>query len=78
MLPLMAEEKSESVGDAPKRISRTHRWNPDLLGAIGDYIGAQEVQPTEIATVEAAVREFLAKRGFWPRKARKDRKHNGH
>lgn len=77
MLDVMAEEKRDTAADGGKRVSRTHRWNPELLAAVAEYMAAQDVPPTEIATLETAAREFLAKRGFWPRKARKP-KHNGH
>ena len=66
MLGLMAEPK--------KKESRTHRWNPEILEACEAYIAAQEVAPTEIAVLEAAAREFLAKRGFWPLHKSKGRK----
>lgn len=66
MLGLMAEPK--------KRVSRTHRWSPEVLEACEAYIASQEVAPTEIAVLEAAAREFLAKRGFWPPQKAKGKK----
>ena len=60
MLGLMADPK--------KRISLTHRFDPDLIEACGAFIKSQDVPPTETAVMEASLREFLAKRGFWPLK----------
>lgn len=71
MIDLMARDKTDVER---KRVPRSNRWDPDVLDAIADYIAAQDAPPSETAVMEASVREFLSKRGFWPRKPRK----NGH
>lgn len=69
MIPIMAKDKADTSTER-KRVTRSNRWDPDLLDAIAEYIADQDVPPNEAAVMEAAVREFLVKRGFWPRKAK--------
>jgi hypothetical protein len=73
----MATEKTDKAdaSEQPKRVSRTHRWNPILLDAIEAWIDAQDVAPSEIGFLEAAAKEFLAKRGHWPPKPKKNGGH---
>lgn len=73
----MATDKTDKAdaSEQPKRISRTHRWNPILLDAIEAWIDAQDVAPSEIGFLEAAAKEFLVKRGYWPPKKKNGKDH---
>lgn len=64
-----SDDKSTDDAAERKRVVRSNRWDPELLDAIADYIGDQEVPPSEIGVMETAVKSWLRARKYWPRKA---------
>src|SRR5437868_262324 len=66
MPPLMAERKKPKAdADAKSKHSIGVRVSDQLLAALDEYIGRQEVPPERPAVLRKALEDFLAAKGFW-------------
>lgn len=66
-------------GTASKKPNRTGKSiqayiDPEVRDAVDDYIESNELQPTLTTVLELALKEFLAKRGGWPRQGKAKRR----
>lgn len=67
MSTMTAPKKPKQQRKPAKRQGTSHNvWLPDeLTAALTAYIKATRPRPTVKATVEAALEDFLAAKGFW-------------
>lgn len=71
----MANRKKKPVATKTQNRTGTSKtfWIEDqLYAAILDYKASQEVEPKERAIFSAALKMFLASKGFWPPKDQED------
>ncbi len=61
----------EGMGKKPNRTGKATMayLNQEVRAALDAYIAGQEFEPTLTTIMELAIKEFLAKRGAWPRPA---------
>lgn len=61
-------KRSQGV-DRHQNPRKTFHAEPELFAALQDFIDSTKPPPDSSACLRTALEEFLAKRGFWPRKA---------
>lgn len=67
MLDMTKKSKPKQTQGRSPNYTVFARIEPTLGKALEEYLGKVRPKPTVTAVIEAALEEFLAKAGYWPR-----------